>query len=227
MPIDWLRRKSNGAVAMAMGVAVAAGLSTGAWLNLPDYLSQPAFKAEPQMILADDPGRAKWKEVISSMGGLGATFVIPAALYSRSGGDDYVVEDDEHELQAILAEVDAEMAAAEQQRALVWSSDWGWSRRHEEEMARREWLGRQAEAARAYAYAAPAYGPYDYDPRYEQPSAAARGYDPGHGAPPPRYEPRGYARYERPPAYGRVVDAEPWAEAGPVPPPAPRPAAGW
>lgn len=199
---DWLMQGSPKILGAALATSVAAGLGVGAWLQLPAYLSQPITRTEPQMIQLEDPGRAQWRQVVASLGGLGATFVVPSFIRGEPQPAVLQTEND-REFDRVMAEAEDMMRAADAREA-------------EREGYRRQeadWRLRRVDD-RIYGYetAADPYG-YGPPPAYRPP----RGYGER-----PRYE--DLARYE--PALDETRTVEP-EEAAPIPPPPPRPAGEW
>ena len=186
----------------ALATSVAAGLGFGAWLQLPAYLAQPIARTEPRMILQEDPGRAKWRQVVASLGGLGATFVVPSYFMEKPQPAVFQTKND-REFDRVMAEAEDLMRAADAREA------------EREGYRRQEADGRLRRVDdRAYGYETASADPYGYGP------------PPAHG-PPPRYTER--SRYEEPARYEPAVDETPTVEpeyAEPVPPPPPRPE-GW
>lgn len=113
-PKTWLNQGSPRVVCAALAIAVVAGLGAGAWLKLPGYLAEPIHTPTPQMILADDPGRERWSQVVASLGGLGATFVVPAAFYSDRSPEPEFAPDLEEAMAAATAQIDLQLREAEQ-----------------------------------------------------------------------------------------------------------------
>jgi hypothetical protein len=196
---EWINQGSPKALAGAIAVAVFGGLGAGAWMSLPDYLAQPVSQSEPQMIHVDDPGREKWAQVVASLGGLGATFVVPASFRSEPTYAPEFLPDLQEQIAMTSAEIDAELREADRRAEII----------------RAEW-----DAPRRYAYTEPvSYAP-QYEPRY----AAEPRY-----APSPPYEhqrlPQAYAAPA--PVYAPARPYAPAYEDGPSPPPPPRPSQGW
>jgi hypothetical protein len=159
-PQEWLNQGSPKAVAAALAVAVFAGLGAGAWLKLPAYLAEPIMQGSPQMILADDPGRAKWNQVVASLGGLGATFVVPASFAAPPPAPVFA-PDLEAQLAATNAEIDAELRRSEARMAAL-------------RMAWEERAPRRYAYAEPVGYAEPVYWP----PRDAPPVYADEGFAP-------------------------------------------------
>lgn len=110
----WLNQGSPKVIGAALATAVLAGAASGAWLRLPGYLAEPAYAPEPRMILSDDPGRERWNQVVASLGGLGATFVVPAAFYSDHSPEPEFAPDLDEVMAEASAEIDLQLAEAEQ-----------------------------------------------------------------------------------------------------------------
>ncbi len=122
-PKEWFSQGSPKVVGAVLATAVVAGLGAGAGLQLPDYLAQPIYKGRPQVILAEDPGLQKWSQVVASLGGIGATFVVPAAFYSDHSPEPEFVLDLEAQTAAATAEIDEELRMSEQ-RAQAMRVSW-------------------------------------------------------------------------------------------------------
>lgn len=205
---EWINQGSPKALAAAIATAVFAGLGAGAWVSLPDYLAEPVSRAEPRPIDAIDPGREKWNQIVASLGGVSATFVIPASLRSEPAPEPEFLPELEDRMALASAEIEAELRDAERRAQQV----------------RMEW------EARRYAYAEPVR--YAEPPRYapRQDIQYAPAQTPQHAQ---RYE-SAYAHavsyphetrfpHERidEPAPARGLDEEP------APPPPPAPSAAW
>lgn len=206
---DWLMQGSPKVLGAALASSVIAGMALGMYLQLPAYLSEPILRSEPQMILQEDPGRQKWNQVVASLGGLGATFVIPSYLYSEPQPAVFETEGD-REFRKVMAEAESLIAATEARVV-----DREWYRRQEAERERRDWRLRRIDE-RSYDYAAAPADSYGYGP------------PPNYG-PPLRYEERPryeeLARYESPTdPQGEMIDDR---LDEPVPPPPPRPSFGY
>lgn len=161
-PKEWFGQGSPRVVGSLLAAAVLTGLGAGAWLQLPGYLAEPIYSGSPQMILADDPGRARWDQMVASLGGLGATFVVPAAFYTDRSPPPEFAPTLEAQMAAATAQIDEQVRESE----------------------------RRAEAIRmAWVEAAPRR--YGYEPvRYSEPPTDAqpiysRGYEPAYE---PAYE---------------------------------------
>jgi len=250
----WLKQGSPKILGGAVATSLCAGLGAGVWLQLPGYLSEPVTSSPPRLVQTEDPGRAQWREVINSLGGLAATRIAPSF---RSQPRVALTEHDPGEREAdrlfAQADLEREIRAAER-RTAAWGRDRDWNRRQADR-------ARQAEAPRyappreygyvAVAPAPPVYagppvyeGPRPYDgyaavrpgyapalyvaPRYEEPRYAEPRYAPPpreYGPPPRRY--RAAPRYvpaEGPPP---VYNHGMIIEGEPIPPPPPRPSYGW
>lgn len=118
-PKEWFSQGSPKVVGAALATALVAGLGAGVWLELPAYLAVPVYTGSPQMILADDPGREKWDQVVASLGGLGATFVVPAAFDSDHSEAPEFTPDLSAQITAATAEIDAQLKAAEQRAQAI------------------------------------------------------------------------------------------------------------
>lgn len=122
-PKAWLNQGSPKVVGAVLATAVLAGAASGAWLRLPGYLAEPAYAPEPRMIQADDPGRERWNQVVASLGGLGATFVVPAAFYRDHSPEPEFAPDLDQLMAEARAEIDLQLAEAEQ-RAQAMRTAW-------------------------------------------------------------------------------------------------------
>lgn len=137
-------------LAVAVTTALAAGLLAATWLRLPTDLWSPPNQ-NAGMILAEDPGRAEWRAVIAELGGLGATFVIPAAFYGPPPAAYPVYESGvDRDMDQLAGEIDAQMRETEW-RHVRWSQDDSW-RRHQEMLAAEAQAERQRRDEAAYGY---------------------------------------------------------------------------
>ena len=212
---EWLLQGSPKVLGAALATSVTAGLGLGLWLQLPDYLAQPVQRSEPQMIHREDPGREKWRQVVASLGGLGATFVIPSNLHTEPQPAVFETEGD-RQFEMVMAEAESLIAEADAREA---ERDW---QRQEARREQREWRMRRLADA-PYGYGPPRADPYGYGP------PPAYGPPPVYG-PSPRYDDG--PRYDEP-GYDPIARHGPEPEAfehrfdEPVPPPPPRPSYGW
>jgi hypothetical protein len=169
MAREWI--VTTGRLTVAAATAVLAGVSAGAWLKVP---TQHASSYEIGQIVADDPGREQWRQVVADLGGLGATFAIPMVLKAAPPSDDleyFGPMDDE--LARLVSEVDAQLSEAEARYA-AWREEDAYSRRE----AGRYAVEVEAEpVVRVYRY--PGYTEYPAGPSYREPVRYAR------DAPPP------------------------------------------
>lgn len=159
-PKEWFTQGSPKTVGAALATAIVAGLGAGAWLELPSYLAEPIHNGAPQPITADDPGRERWDQVVASLGGLGATFVVPAAFYRDTTPEAEFAPDLSDQMAAATAEIDQQLRESEARA----------------QMMRMAWM---EPPARRYAYEPVRYA----EPPTDAPPVYARGYEPAEPAP--------------------------------------------
>lgn len=215
---DWLKQGSNRVAAGIGGAAAASGVMLGLYLQLPGYLAHPVAQFEPQYINADDPGLAKYKQVVSEIGGVGATFVVPRAFYTQASTNAApadMIEDTERLVREIEAEVRATESRYARWEAPQPQEQVRWSRAEAAEPAgyEREDVDYRSEPER-YVRIERYREPVQPEPYYRAQPVRVGRYEPE--------QPRWERRYVPPQETVTSYD-----EAEPQPPPVPAPSVRW